>query len=136
MVLFVLSLVVVAVLVSDWAGNNYGYRWESNKSLMTYKLIERVSHKSFATGFRGPVDQIKLTDGGRRFIPKMLEQFSAEDAAEPELRTFSSGFDPFSEFGGIPASSPSGAMQEDEAELHAWVGNRSTWCREGVQRQQ
>ena len=51
----------------------------------------------------------------------MLEQFSAEDAAEPELRTFSSGFDPFSEFGGIPASSPSRAMQEDEAELHAWV---------------
>ena len=33
---------------------------------MSYKLSIRVNHTSFARGFRGPVDQITLTDEGRR----------------------------------------------------------------------
>ena len=44
------------------------------------------------------VDQIKLTDEGRRFIPNMLEKFGDEDTG-PES---SSGPDAFSELGDIP----------------------------------
>ena len=43
----------VSMANNHWAGNDHGYGWESNKSLMSYKLITRVSHRSFATGLSG-----------------------------------------------------------------------------------
>ena len=39
---------------SHWAGNDHGYGWESHKSLIVYKLIEEVSHRTCAKGFRRP----------------------------------------------------------------------------------
>ena len=86
---------------------------------MTYKLIERFSHRSFATGFRGPVEQIKLTDEGRQFIPKMFKKFNVEEDAGPGCSTLSSGSDRFGEFEGIPTTTPSRLAQGDEAELQA-----------------
>ena len=71
-----------------WADNGHGYGWESNKPLLSYKLIQRASHKRIPlTGFRGPVDQIKLTDEGRQFIPKMSKKFNVEDTTGPEAKT-------------------------------------------------
>ena len=39
---------------NHWRGNDHGYGWESHKSLLSYKFIERTSHRSFATGFNAP----------------------------------------------------------------------------------
>ena len=38
-----------------------------------YGVIERLSHRSYATGFRGPVDEIRLTEEDKRFIPNIIE---------------------------------------------------------------
>ena len=51
-------------------------------------LIERMSHSSYATSFRGPIDEIRLTDEGKRFIPKMWKKFNAADGDAPELGVF------------------------------------------------
>ncbi|CAE8622295.1 unnamed protein product [Polarella glacialis] len=66
----------VAMKNSHFNGNDHGYGWESNKSLLAHKLIERENGgRGFATGFKGPVDRIRLTDEGRRFVPQMLKKF-------------------------------------------------------------
>ena len=67
----------VAMANNHSAGNHQGHGWEYSKPLLTYKLIARVSRKrSPLIGFRGPVDQIKLTNEGWQLIPKMFEKFS------------------------------------------------------------
>ena len=38
-----------------------------------YGVTERLSHRSYATGFRGPVDEIRLTDEDKRFISNVIE---------------------------------------------------------------
>ena len=60
-------------------GRDHNYGWESNKSLLSHNLIDRDKHgRGPATGFRGPVDHIRLTSEGRAFIPKMLDKFGGE----------------------------------------------------------
>ena len=68
---------------NHWAGNDHGYGWESNKSLFGCKLIEKLSHRYRSVGgFKASKDQIKLTDEGRRFIPKVLQKFNEYTLAE------------------------------------------------------
>ena len=59
--------------------------------LYIYGLIGRVSHSSYATSFRGPIDEIRLTDEGKRFIPKMRKKLNAADDDAPELSVFEAG---------------------------------------------
>ena len=53
-----------------------------------YGLMYLPSHSSYATSFRGPIDEIRLTDEGKRFIPKMRKKFNAADDDAPELGVF------------------------------------------------
>ena len=46
-------------------GLDHGHGWESNKTLVCHRFIERdKAGKSWNTGFRGPKDQIRLTQAG------------------------------------------------------------------------
>eukprot|EP00435_Cladocopium_sp_Y103_P042181 s2868_g11.t1 len=70
---------------SHWEGRDHGHGWESNKSLLSYRLIERdKAGKNWNTGFRGPKDRISLTQDGRDFIRLMLQKFGDEDDGQPE----------------------------------------------------
>ena len=51
-------------------------------------FMERVGHRSYATNFRRPIDEIRLTDEGKRFIPKIWKKFNAADDDAPELGVF------------------------------------------------
>ena len=76
---------------NHWDGRDHGHGWESNKSLLRYDLIQRDQHgRGYATGWRGPVDSVRLTAEGRAFIPEMLKKFSraSERDAEAEIISF------------------------------------------------
>eukprot|EP00438_Fugacium_kawagutii_P010726 Skav213177 [mRNA] locus=scaffold11:199640:209363:- [translate_table: standard] len=47
---------------NHWEGRDHGHGWESNKSLLSHGFIERdKAGKSWRTNWRGPKDQIRLT---------------------------------------------------------------------------
>ena len=72
---------------NHWAGNDHGNSWGSNKPSLSYKLQSASHKRSPLMGFRGPVDQIKLTDKGRQFMAKMFEKFNVGDTTGPEANT-------------------------------------------------
>ncbi|CAE6950235.1 unnamed protein product [Symbiodinium natans] len=99
---------------SYWDGREHGHGWESNKSLLAHRLISRQKHKRTpVNGFRGPKDQIALTEEGRRFVPLMLANFKEEDDGRPPPEAPA--------FVRRPPGPPSRLSQADEAELRSWV---------------
>ena len=72
---------------NHWAGNDHGYDWESNESLLGCKFIEQISNRYRSiSGFKASKDQTKFTDAGRRFIPKVFQTFNVQDAAVSHVR--------------------------------------------------
>jgi len=71
---------------SDHFGRgDHGHGWESNKSLLENRFIERdKAGKAWSTNFRGPKDRIRLTEAGREFVPKMLQKFAVQDDGQPD----------------------------------------------------
>ena len=62
---------------NQWTGNNHGHGWESNKSLIQYGLITRDNNgRGPSSGWRGPVDSVRLTGEGRKFIHEMQRKFA------------------------------------------------------------
>ena len=50
---------------NHWEGRDHGHGWESNKTLLSHRFIERdKAGKSWNTNFRGPKDRISLTQVG------------------------------------------------------------------------
>eukprot|EP00929_Paragymnodinium_shiwhaense_P051861 TRINITY_DN26030_c0_g1_i3.p1 TRINITY_DN26030_c0_g1~~TRINITY_DN26030_c0_g1_i3.p1 ORF type:complete len:898 (-),score=152.53 TRINITY_DN26030_c0_g1_i3:25-2688(-) len=101
---------------NHFAGRDHGHGWESNKSLLAHGLIERTSHRSFATGFKGPRDTIRLTSAGREFVPRMLAKFDEQDDGMPlpalRLRHSTAAQRP-----------PSKLSKQDEEELRLWAAS-------------
>ena len=52
---------------NHFEGRDHGHDWESNKSLLSHRFIERdKAGKSWRSNFRGPKDRISLTQVGGR----------------------------------------------------------------------
>ena len=50
---------------NHFEGRDHGHGWESNKTLVSHRFIERdKAGKSWSTNFRGPKDRISLTQAG------------------------------------------------------------------------
>lgn len=70
---------------NHFEGRDHGHGWESNKTLVSHRFIERdKAGKSWSTNFRGPKDRISLTQAGRDFVPQMLQKFGDIDDGEAD----------------------------------------------------
>ena len=117
---------------NHWGGRDNGHGWESNKSLLRYNQIQRDQHgRGYATGWRGPVDSVRLTAEGRAFIPEMLKKFNraVEPDAEAEITSFSHAraLPDKVRISGLPrpVRPKSTRSINDEEELEVWLHSAS-----------
>jgi hypothetical protein len=120
----------VEMKANHWAGNDHGHGWESNKSLKRYNLITRDNHgRGPASGWRGPVDAVRLTEEGRDFIWEMLKKFGVDSDANLAASSSSRSLDDDGApavplpLPGLPGRSrPISAVSiADETELQEWA---------------